>query len=231
MGNFQGFSKQTVQFFRDLKENNDRVWFQQNKELYENFVLKESQDFVIEMGAKLEALAPDISAIPKTDKSIFRIYRDTRFSKNKLPYKTHLAIFMWDGDRKKLENPGFYFHMDPDRIFLGSGMHDFPKTILQSYREAVVDPKLGPALTDAIGKVQNSGNYVLGWKTYKKTPRGFDPDHERAELLLYSGIGFHYEEKLPDIVYKPDLIDYCFAKYKDMAPIHHWLKNFINNFS
>jgi len=227
MSNFNGFSNETVQFFRDLKENNDRLWFQQNKNRYEDYVLKESQDFVVDMGAKLESLAPDITAIPKIDKSIFRIYRDTRFSKNKLPYKTHLALLLWDGDRKKLENPGFYFHLEPEKLFLGVGMHEFPKPILQSYRDAVIDSRLGNELKKAISKVDKSGNYVLGWKKYKKTPHGFDADHERADLLLYSGIGFHFEEVLPQVVHKPELIDYCFDRFKDMAPIHEWLKSFL----
>jgi uncharacterized protein (TIGR02453 family) len=227
MSNFNGFSKQTLQFFRDLKENNDRIWFQQNKNRYEDYVLKESQDFVVDMGAKLESLAPDITAIPKIDKSIFRIYRDTRFSKNKLPYKTHLALLLWDGDRKKLENPGFYFHLEPEKLFLGVGMHEFPKPILQSYRDAVIDGRLGSALNKAISKVNNAGNYVFGWKKYKKTPHGFDADHERADLLLYGGIGFQYEEALPKVLHKPELIDYCFNRYKDMAPIHEWLKLFL----
>ena len=123
---FEGFSKHTVKFFKDLKKNNSKQWFEKNREIFDNHVMLESQLFIAEMGQKLQKIAPDIVAIPKTDKSIFRIHRDVRFSKDKSPYKTHLALLMWEGPFKKMENSGFYFHFEPSKLFLGAGMHVFP---------------------------------------------------------------------------------------------------------
>ncbi|GAG91663.1 unnamed protein product, partial [marine sediment metagenome] len=191
---FEGFSKQTINFFKDLKNNNSKQWFEKNREIFDNHVMLDSQLFVTAMGQKLEKIAPEIVAIPKTDKSIFRIHRDVRFSKDKSPYKTHLGMLFWEGPFKKMENPGFYFHIEPSKLFLAVGMHMMPKNILQMYRESVVHKLHGPALLMAIKNVEKSDDYKLGWKKYKQTPRGFDDTHPNAEYLLYGGIGFQYEE-------------------------------------
>ena len=225
---FNGFSKQTIKFFKDLNSNNSKQWFEENRNIFDTHVMPDSQLFVIEMGEKLQKIAPDIVAIPKTDKSIFRIHRDVRFSKDKSPYKTHLGILFWEGPFKKMENPVFYFHIEPKKLFLAAGMHMMPKNLMQIYRESVVHPEYGKSLTSAISKIQKKGDYTLGWKQYKKTPRGFDESHPNAEYLMYGGIGFQYEEALPDIVHSKELVDYVFEKYKDMSPIHAWLRDMTN---
>ena len=90
---FNGFNRKTFKFFKDLEENNTREWFEEHRSIFEKNVMEPAQEFVMEMGERLKSISPKIVAIPKTDKSIFRIYRDVRFSKDKTPYKTHLGIF------------------------------------------------------------------------------------------------------------------------------------------
>jgi len=221
---FEGFSKQTINFLKDLKKNNSKEWFEKNREIFTNNVMLESQLFVVEMGMRLQKIAPEIVAIPKTDKSIFRIYRDVRFSKDKSPYKTHLGILFWEGPFKKMENSGFYFHIEPSKLFLGVGMHMIPKKLMQNYRESVVHPEYGKSLAQAIKKVTKNESYKLGWKQYKRTPRGFDDNHPNAEYLLFGGIGFQYEEPLPEIIFSKEIVDYVYEKFKDMSPIHTWLR-------
>ena len=221
---FEGFSKQTVKFFKDLKKNNSKQWFDKNRDTFDKQVMLESQLFIAEMGQKLQKIAPDIVAIPKTDKSIFRIHRDVRFSKDKSPYKTHLALLFWEGPFKKMENSGFYFHLEPTKLFLGVGMHVFPKNLIHTYRESVVHPEYGQSFFKAIQKVEKSGSYKLGWKQFKKTPRGFDENHKNAEYLLYGGIGYQYEEPVPDVIYTKDAVNYVYEKFKEMSPIHVWLR-------
>lgn len=224
---FEGFSKQSVKFFKDLKNNNSKAWFEKNRGIYDDFVMLESQLLIAEMGQKLQKIAPDIVAIPKTDKSIFRIHRDVRFSKDKSPYKTHLAILFWEGPFKKMENSGFYFHLEPSKLFLAVGMHVFPKNWIQTYRESVVHPEYGKSLVKAINKVAKNAKYQLGWRKYKRTPRGFDENHKYAEYLLYGGIGFQFEEPLPEIIYTKGAIDYVYEKFKAMSPIHVWLREML----
>ena len=88
MAEFKGFSKALVQFFRDLKDNNTKPWFDKHRHEYEENVLFPSREFVVAMGKRLRQIAPGVNAIPKVNQSLFRINRDTRFSKDKSPYKT-----------------------------------------------------------------------------------------------------------------------------------------------
>ncbi len=101
------------------------------------------------------------------------------------------------------------------------------KKLINEYRNSVMDPGYGKELVKAIKEVQKNQAYKLGWKKYKKIPRGFDSEHANADLLLYGGIGFEYEEKLPEEVFSLDIIEYIFNKFKDMAPIHFWLRKMI----
>jgi uncharacterized protein (TIGR02453 family) len=220
---FSGFSRESVKFFRDLTDNNNKSWFADHKMDYENHVLSPARDFVFEMGKRLEKIAPKIQANPKVDKSIFRIYRDTRFSKDKSPYKTHLGIFLWEGDRPKLECSGFYFHLEPPELMLGVGIYCFSKTLLPVYRDSVVHSKHGPVLVKAIKEVSDKGNYALGGKHYKKTPRGYDPEHKNAELLLYNGFWASSSGKIPKELHSAKILDYCFQRFQDMSPVHKWL--------
>lgn len=220
---FAGFPPECVKFFTELKENNSKEWFAAHKQDYEKFVMAPVRDFVYEMGLVLESISPGIVADPRVDKSIFRIFRDTRFSRDKSPYKTHLGVFFWEGDRPKMECSGFYFHLEPPVLMTATGMHCFPKTILGPYRDFVVDPKHGPALAEAIKQVTGKGDYVVGGVHYKKTPRGYDANHDNAALLLHDGLYAFSEAEIPDELYSAAILDYVFARFKDMAPLHRQL--------
>jgi len=112
---FNGFPRELIQFYQGLSRNNDKSWFNEHKDIYARHVIAPAQDFVVSMGERLRMLSPGIVADTRANGagSIFRIYRDLRFSKDKRPYKTFLGIFFWEGSGKKMENPGFYFHMEP----------------------------------------------------------------------------------------------------------------------
>jgi uncharacterized protein (TIGR02453 family) len=221
--NFNGFSEETVKFLRGLKANNSKSWFASHRKIYERHLLTPAMTFVAEMGQKLEQISPNIVAVPKIDQSIFRIYRDVRFSSDKSPYKTHLAMLFWEGERKKIENPSFYIHFDSEVVFIGAGIYGFPRDMLRPYREAVVHPLHGKALRDAINRVRKNPENILGWKHFKKIPAGFDPDHPNADLLRYNGLGFQWEAPLPEEFYSGEFVDFVFNKFKEMSPIHHWL--------
>jgi uncharacterized protein (TIGR02453 family) len=224
---FQGFYKETLDFFSKLKRNNNKSWFEANRHIYEKFVIKPAQTFVGDLGNRLEKISPNIVAIPKIDKSIFRIYRDIRFSADKTPYKTQLAMLFWEGPGKKLESPGFYLHFNNEKLFLGVGMHEFPKHFIQDYRDSVIHPQHGPELEKAIKKVQKNPDYRLGWKYYKKIPSGYNADHPNAEFLLYRGIGFQYETSVPDIIFSEFFVDYIYKKFEQMSPIYFWIREMV----
>ncbi|MDZ4851199.1 MAG: TIGR02453 family protein, partial [Pirellulaceae bacterium] len=107
--NFQGFSTETFKFLRDLAKHNDRDWFAENKQRYEDDVLAPSLAFIESMQPFVRKLSPYLTAIPKrVGGSLMRIYRDTRFSKNKTPYKTNVGIHFRHEIGGDVHGPGFY---------------------------------------------------------------------------------------------------------------------------
>ena len=147
---FSGFSKETFTFFGDLEKHNEKHWFEENRGRFDKYVMKPAEQFVVDMGKKLRSIAPRVVADPRRDRSIFRLNRDTRFSADKTPYKTHLGIFFWEGPRTKMENSGFYLHLSKSKLFLGVGLHIFAKSLLEAYRESVVHPQYGTEMLNAV---------------------------------------------------------------------------------
>ena len=220
---FQGFSKETVKFFQNLKRNNNKGWFDAHREMYESAVLEPSKAFVISMGVKLKRLSPGIMAVPKVNGSIFRIYRDTRFSVDKSPYKTNIGIYFWDGSRPRMESSGYYFHLEPPYMLLGVGMYMFPKSKLDIYRKAVISPESGRSLTKIIKRITSIPGTEIGGKHYKRIPPGYDMNHPNAELLLHNGLHAGKETRIPEEFYSKELLDYCEKHYKMLEPLHRWL--------
>jgi uncharacterized protein (TIGR02453 family) len=224
MPSFEGFPEEMITFFEDLKKNNRKEWFDAHRKEYERFVMDPARDFVLEMGEKLRTIAPGINAVPKVNHSLFRINRDTRFSKDKIPYKVNLGIWFWEGARKRMECSGFYFHFGGGRMMLGAGMYLFSPELLKAYREAVVHKVHGKRLAKAVSEVSGKG-YLIGVKHYKKVPRGLDGDHERSEFLLHKGLTAMKEQEIPGEFFSGAIIDHAFSSFKDMSPIHEWLRD------
>ncbi|MFC1724922.1 DUF2461 domain-containing protein [candidate division KSB1 bacterium] len=225
MAAFKGFPREIVNFFQELSANNSKVWFNEHKDEYENYVLTPSQEFVVAIADLLKPIAQEINGDPRINKSIFRIYRDTRFSKDKTPYKTHLGIYFWEGYRKKMENPGYYFHLEPSQLGLHAGMHILEKQYLQEYRDSVVHPKHGAGLDKAVKKVLAAGIYEVAGAKYKRTPKGYDPEHKYSNYLLNKGMFASFRTEIPEEIFTDKCVDYCFDKFKGMSPIQHWIVN------
>jgi len=222
---FHGFTKATFKFFKDLEISNTKKWFEENRKIYEKNVLEPAQEFVMETGERLKSISPKIVAIPKTDKSIFRIYRDMRFSKDKTPYKTHLGIFFWEGPRKKLGNPGYYLQLDKSSILIAGGLYSLPNDIVKTYRDAISDSKKGKEIAKILKKITKNPSYQLGGMHYKRVPRGYDSENPNVDLLLHNGLYIYYEGPIPKEVYSRDFLDYSYGIFKDMLPLHNWLKD------
>lgn len=223
MGPFFGFPKEALYFYKQLEVNNKRDWFEAHKSTYIEKVVEPAQSFVEELGDRLQLLSPAFQYDSRAHNgSIMRIYRDIRFRKDKTPYKTHLGIVFWEGTGKKMENPGYFFHMDANEGAIYAGNYHFDKPFLTAYREAVDDDRLGRGLSKAIKDVEAAGSEV-GGEQYARVPRGYDPEHTRADLLRYKGLW----SKSPIISAKqlksPDLIDRCFDYCVAMHPLHKWL--------
>jgi uncharacterized protein (TIGR02453 family) len=219
---FAGFPRQGLRFLEDLLHNNERTWFQANRDTYEQKLLEPARDFVEALGAELAGAGVDAHADPRVGGSIMRINRDTRFSRDKRPYKTHLDLWFWQGSRPSRESPGFWFRLTPKQLILGAGMHRFERPLLERYRQAVVDKEHGRALTKAVRAVERAG-YEVGGRNYKRVPAGFDAQHERAELLLHNGLYAGREFELPQEVHSAAFPRFCAKHYRKLAPLNAWL--------
>ncbi len=174
---YSGFTEETLSFLEELAANNNRDWFKDNKPRYEELVLDVALRFIDSMHAPLQEFAPHFTAVPtRVGGSLMRVYRDTRFSKNKLPYKTNIGIQFRHEDARDVHAPGYYVHIEPDTVFLGVGMWRPQSDPLRSIRERIVakPQEWKRAKSDAAFR----RHFSLGGESLTRPPRGFDKSHE-----------------------------------------------------
>lgn len=179
---YASFKPSTIKFLKQLKANNNRDWFNENKRRYEEEVLDVALNFIQSMHDPLLEIAPHFTAIPKRmGGSLMRVYRDTRFSKNKTPYKTNIGIQFRHEQAKDVHAPGYYVHIDPDTVFIGVGMWRPAPEALASIRQRI-DQKPAEwqkAITDKSFRRQ----FQLGGESLSRPPRGYARDHPLIEDL------------------------------------------------
>ena len=208
-------------FLRELKENNNRPWFQENKALYEQQVKEPLLQFIADFGAHLPEISPNYTAIPKaTGGSMFRIYRDVRFSKDKSPYKIAAAVQFRHIAGKDVHAPGFYLHLEPGSVFAGCGIWHPESKVATKIREAIVDkPDTWRA---AIGNETFRNVFQFGGESLKRPPRGFDANHPLIEDLKrkdFIGTGELDEE----IVCSDDFLERYVNLCKAASPLMQFL--------
>jgi uncharacterized protein (DUF2461 family) len=137
-------TRKLFSFFRDLKNNNTREWFEANKDRYESDVREPLLTFIDSFAEPLYKISPHFRAdARKVGGSLFRIYRDVRFSKDKTPYKTQAGVHFRHERSKDAHAPGFYLHLDPKEVFIGAGIWHPDKDALLQIRGALMDPPPG----------------------------------------------------------------------------------------
>jgi len=195
-------TQELFEFFRELKRNNRREWFQANKDRYENQVREPLQRFVSEFERPLLEISPHFRADPRPiGGSLFRIYRDVRFSPDKSPYKTHAGIQFRHEQGRDVHAPGFYLHLEPENVFAAVGIWHPDSKTLQQIREAIAaEPK---DWLKAKSDKDFSDLYELGGESLKRAPQGYEPDHPQIEDLKRKDYIAHFvfserEARSPD---------------------------------
>lgn len=176
------FTNNTFKFLRELADNNNRPWFQENKPRYEKHVKGAATAFITDFGPHLRKVSKHFVADPgPVGGSLFRIYRDTRFSKNKTPYKTAIGIRFTHELGKDVHAPGYYLHLANDGIYAACGIWRPDGESLGKIREAIVaDPAAWKRAKNAKAL---ASNWTLGGDALKRAPKGYDPDHPLIEDL------------------------------------------------
>ena len=178
---FDGFPEEMIPFFKKLKRNNNREWFAAHKDDFEEYVKFPMQCFIASLAPLFGEFAPEVDCDPK--RSLFRIYRDTRFSADKTPYKTHAAAhFVLRGMPKGLVGSGYYFHIEPGEVFLGAGIYIPDGEQIKKIRAAIAaHPKEFLALIKDKKFVKRFG--TLNGTRLQRVPTGYPSDHPMAEYL------------------------------------------------
>ncbi len=185
MSDDRHFTPALFAFLRDLDANNDRDWFKANKDRYEQHVKEPALRFVNDFAARLRKISPHFVADSRpVGGSLFRIHRDTRFSKDKTPYKTNTGVHFRHERAKDVHAPGYYLHLDPSGSFGGVGMWRPETAVQRNIREAIADDPTawkratrGKRFTEVFSMSHGDDERL------KRPPKGFDPDHPLIEDL------------------------------------------------
>src|SRR5438128_9778128 len=179
---FTAFPDQGLQFLRSLKRDNNRKWFQRHKSIYDQYVKQPMTELITALAQEFQQFAPEMLASPKI--SAYRIHRDTRFSKNKSPYKTHVAAVFPRSGLGKHEGAGFYLHIAPEELLVGGGLYMPLAEDLNVVRNHIAEH---PDTFLAIVKKRSFRRIFvsLGGEGLQRVPKGFPPAHADADYLKY----------------------------------------------
>jgi uncharacterized protein (TIGR02453 family) len=219
---FDGFKKEGIQFLKELKQNNSKEWFELHRHEWEQNILQPNISFIKDMGETLQILVPTINALPKVGGSLFRIYRDIRFSKDKTPMKSKIGLLFWQGRAHRMQSSSFYMHYDENEYFIASGIRAFKAPLLKAYREYIKDKRKRKELHYLLQNLTKKG-YNLPEPKYKRVPKDFDKDDDFVYLALYGAMFAYKSFKVDDIFFTQQLIDKVFDIYDDMKELQYWV--------
>ena len=220
---FSGFGPDMVGFLAGLEADNSKVYFDANRAIYDEQVRRPLQLLCVAVGDRLAAGGvPELEYEPKVGRSMFRINRDLRFSKDKTPYHPHLDLAWWQGEHPKT-SPAFIMRIRADEVLTGVGVFGFADASLERYRSAVVDEP-GVELERIIGEVTAAvPSAALSEPTRKRVPRGLDADHPRAHLLLHDGLHLSGVEPTPPSITTDAFADHIADRLAAYLDLHRWL--------
>jgi uncharacterized protein (TIGR02453 family) len=219
---FDGFPNQTFKFLRDLKKNNDRDWFNANKARYKDYVVAPMVSFIEAMDGRLAKVSDCFVADPRPNGgSMFRIYRDTRFSNDKTPYKEHIACHFRHMAGKDAHAPGFYVHLENEQVFFGGGIWHAENAVLNQIRQAIVDDPDGwKAATRKKAFRERFGG--LEGDSLKRPPQGFDPDHPFIDDIKRKDF-FGIQSVKPQVARTPEFVDEVTKAFVALKPLMEFL--------
>ncbi|MBI5535842.1 MAG: DUF2461 domain-containing protein [Deltaproteobacteria bacterium] len=220
---FQGFADAEARFFKALAKNQNRAWFQAHKADYEQGWAQPMKLLLAEVRERVDSQFPHVDLADEA--KVFRIFRDVRFSKDKTPYKTHVAgILHVKRTGKITEVPAvLYAQFGATESFLAAGHYMMDGEQLARYRAAILDEKQGKEIAAILKKLERAGYEPGSAEVLKKVPRGFDPEHPRAELLKRKGLVVSFPEVPKKLLPSRALLDWVVKATKPVAPLVEWL--------
>jgi uncharacterized protein (TIGR02453 family) len=210
---FPGFPPEALKFLRGLERNNRREWFQPRKEIFETKLKAPMMDLVEAINAELPGFAPEHINDPK--KAVYRIYRDTRFSKDKTPYKTHLAAIFPRRGIGKHSSAGFYVHLSPKSVGIASGNYMPGPEELRAIRTWIAENHV--AFRKAARRPEKLMGKLHG-DALTRDPKGFDPAHPASDLIRMKS-WLYWVEIEADLAESPKLLNEVLKRFRIAAPV------------
>jgi uncharacterized protein (TIGR02453 family) len=215
------FGQEYIDFFRGLSRNNRRDWFLAHKAEYERYVKQPFHDFVAELIEQIAARDPSVAIDPKD--AIFRIARDTRFSKDKTPYKTWMAAVIKRGGRNDTRYPGIFFQFGADRVDIGGGIYQPDKRALAKIRQAIASD--GAALARALkGKSFKEVFGELQGERNKRLAKEFEAVADRYPFVANKQFYYYAAYGDPRILKRADLDRFVMKHYRAGEKVNAFLK-------
>jgi uncharacterized protein (TIGR02453 family) len=221
MTGFAGFPADFFRFYEQLHRHNERDWFNANKDRFQQSVLEPMSRFITALQPSLAAISKHYIADPKPNGgSMFRIYRDTRFSKDKTPYKTHAACHFRHVAGKDAHAPGFYVHIDRHEVFFGGGIWQPPAPQLNRIRDFIAGNARSWARIKNATKVRQVGG--IKGESLQRPPRGFDEQHLHIEDLKRKSF-YIMSEAGPKEPSEADFVDQVAQGFARAAPLNRFI--------
>jgi len=220
---FRGFAPGVLTFFRQLARNNERPWFEARKEYYKEQIQAPMAQLVALLNDDLRSFAADHVTEPK--EAIYRIYRDTRFAKDKTPYKTHIAAIFPRRGMVKHAGAGFYFQLSHESLEIAGGVYMPGPVEMLAVRQAIAGkPALWQKLLADKATLRRTG--PLRGAQLTRVPKGFDPQSPVADYLRMKQWYFDMELDAQEAL-RPTLRKTISDRFQAMAPMVHYLNNVI----
>lgn len=220
---FEGFADRDAKFWKTLAKKQDRDWFAAHKAEFEEGWNRPMKALLEDVRAKVDAAFPhcDLEEAPK----VFRIFRDVRFSSDKSPYKTHTGgLLSVKRSGKVTEVPiALYLQVGVPETFAAAGHYMMDATALARFRQAVVEEARGKELDKILASLRKKGFEPSSHDVLKRVPKGFDPEHPRAEHLKRKGLVVRFPAIPKALLTSPKLVAHLAAQVKTAAPLVEWL--------
>jgi uncharacterized protein (TIGR02453 family) len=221
---FEGFPESGLVFLRELATHNDRDWFEQHRHVWDEEIIPAMLAWCGELAERLRDAMPDLVFLPRVGGSVYRLNRDTRFSRDKRPYKTHTAALLWEGGDKH-DAPGVYLHVSPEEVIFGGGIYLFEEARLDRYRKLLHSAASAERLGKALQGAKKAALKIEAPEKLVRAPQGFDPEGPYAELAKYKGLTLGKRFKPAGWLHTKEALDRSEAVARAYAPLHIWMRD------
>ena len=220
---FTGFGPRAVEFLRALEADNTKAFFDRERDTYQREVAEPAKLLVDALAVALPMrVHPRLRAEPRVGRSLFRINRDTRFSADKTPYRTHIDFLFWAGDDDPRTCPAAIMRITDTTVLVGAGQVGMRGVALTSYRESIVDPIRGPELRALVDQLVATGA-ELSDPSRARVPRPYPSDHPNNDLLRRDGFHVTHTRAHPNEIASFAFVDWCVDALVPYSPLLEWL--------